>query len=158
MTVGERIKHRRQELGLNVDEVAEQLGKNRATVYRYESNEIENLPAKVLSPLAEVLETTPAYLMGWTEDPYDYDRDPNGLMDNVPSSWLAAWREEGVSNAEIWKRYALVSEDDKKTPSTLIDTEGLSEDKRKLVDYVMSLSEEEVRLLRRMFDISQTGK
>ena len=46
----------------------------------------------------------------------------------------------------------------KKTPSTLIDTEGLSEDKRKLVDYVMSLSEEEVRLLRRMFDISQTGK
>lgn len=45
-----------------------------------------------------------------------------------------------------------------KSPGTVIDAEGLSEDKRKLVDYVMSLSEEEVRLLRRMFDNSQTGK
>ncbi len=34
MSVGERIKQRRQELGLSVDEVAQKLGKNRATIYR----------------------------------------------------------------------------------------------------------------------------
>lgn len=44
MTVGERIKQRRLELHMSVDEVAAKLGKNRATVYRYESNDIENLP------------------------------------------------------------------------------------------------------------------
>lgn len=59
MTTGDRIKQRRLELGLSVDEVATKLGKNRATVYRYESNDIENLPVGTLEPLAEILDTTP---------------------------------------------------------------------------------------------------
>lgn len=67
MNTGERIKKRRNELGLSVDEVAERLGKNRATVYRYENNDIENLPTTVLEPLADILKTTPAFLMGWDE-------------------------------------------------------------------------------------------
>ncbi len=46
MTIGERIKNRRVELGLSVEELARLLGKNRATIYRYESDEIENLPIK----------------------------------------------------------------------------------------------------------------
>lgn len=68
MTIGERISKRRQELGLTVDEVAEQLNKSRATVYRYENGEIEKLPTTVLEPLAKLLRTTPAYLMGWVDD------------------------------------------------------------------------------------------
>lgn len=71
MTIGERIKQRRMELGLSVDEVAEKLGENRATVYRYESNEIENLPVGTLEPLAKILETTPAQLMGWEYEEQD---------------------------------------------------------------------------------------
>lgn len=67
MTIGERIKQRRLELHMSVDEVAAKLGKNRATVYRYESNDIENLPTAVLVPLAKVLETTPSALMGWSD-------------------------------------------------------------------------------------------
>lgn len=39
------------------------LNKNRSTVYRYESNDIEKLPTTVLKPLANTLYTTPAYLM-----------------------------------------------------------------------------------------------
>lgn len=65
MTVGERIKARRKQLGLSVDDIAEKLGKNRATIYRYESDEIENLPLNILEPLAKVLNVSPAYLMGW---------------------------------------------------------------------------------------------
>lgn len=68
MTIGERIKARRKQLGLTVDELSERLGKNRATIYRYESNNIEKLPTTVLEPLAKALNTTPAYLMGWEED------------------------------------------------------------------------------------------
>lgn len=65
MNIGERIKQRRVELNLSVDEVASRLGKNRATVYRYENSDIENLPTTVLEPLARILQTTPAYLMGY---------------------------------------------------------------------------------------------
>lgn len=65
MNIGERIKQRRKELELSVDDVADRLNKNRATIYRYESNDIENLPITILEPLSEILQTTPAYLMGW---------------------------------------------------------------------------------------------
>lgn len=68
MTIGERIKQRRKELGLSVDELAEKLGKNRATIYRYESNEIEKLPTTVLEPLANALGVSPGYLMGWEKN------------------------------------------------------------------------------------------
>lgn len=67
MTIGERIKARRLELGLSVDEVADKLGKNRATIYRYESSEIEKIPTVVLEPLSQILKVSPAYLMGWDE-------------------------------------------------------------------------------------------
>lgn len=65
--IGKKIKNRRIELGLSADALAAKLNKNRATIYRYESNEIENLPTTVLEPLAEILQTTPAYLMGWED-------------------------------------------------------------------------------------------
>ena len=68
MTVGSRIREYRKKLGLSVDDVAEKLGKNRATIYRYESDDIENLPAPVLEPLAKILQTTPAELMGWKKE------------------------------------------------------------------------------------------
>ncbi|HCR83897.1 MAG TPA: hypothetical protein DIW07_10885 [Lachnospiraceae bacterium] len=68
MTIGDRIKQRRLELGLSVDELAERLGKNRATVYRYESNEIENFPITLMSVLAKALNTSPARLMGWENE------------------------------------------------------------------------------------------
>ena len=67
MTVGSRIREFRKRLGLSVDDVAEKLKKNRATIYRYESDDIENLPAPILEPLAKVLQTTPAELMGWEQ-------------------------------------------------------------------------------------------
>ena len=68
MTVGNRIKQRREELGISVIELAERLHKNRATVYRYESDEIEKLPTSILEPLSKALRVTPAYLMGWEDD------------------------------------------------------------------------------------------
>lgn len=67
MSIGSRIKQRRIELGLDADELARKIGKSRATVYRYENGDIENMPTPVLEPIAKALETTPAYLMGWEE-------------------------------------------------------------------------------------------
>ena len=65
MTIGKRIQARRKEIGMTVDQLAEKIGKNRATVYRYENNDIEKYPLDILQPLADALRTTPAFLMGW---------------------------------------------------------------------------------------------
>lgn len=69
MTIGDRIKKLRKEKGISVDKLAEIIGKDRATIYRYESNDIEKMPTSVLEPLATALGTTPAYLMGWDDTP-----------------------------------------------------------------------------------------
>lgn len=67
LKIGERIKHRRVELGMTAEKLGEVLGKNRATIYRYENGDIEKLPLDILEPIAEALQTTPQYLMGWDE-------------------------------------------------------------------------------------------
>ena len=69
MTIGNRIKKRRIELGLTVDDLANRINKNRATIYRYEKGDIESLPTSILEPLAKALNTTPEYLIGWVEEP-----------------------------------------------------------------------------------------
>jgi len=49
---------------MSVDELATKVGKNRATIYRYESDAIE-MPASMLQPLADALDTSPDELMDW---------------------------------------------------------------------------------------------
>ena len=71
MNTGDRIKQRRLELGLSADELALRIGKSRATIYRYENGDIENMPTPILEPLAKALYTTPAQLMGWKMDDGD---------------------------------------------------------------------------------------
>ena len=75
MTIGERVKQRRLQLGMSADDLAKKINKNRATVYRYESEYIEKLPTTILIPLAEALHTTPAYLMGWEEETPNKNED-----------------------------------------------------------------------------------
>ncbi len=83
MTIGQRIRNRRMELGLSVEELADRLGKNKATVYRYESDAIKDLPVSVLENLADVLRTTPADLMGIEseQDPYYIEDEARELAE-----------------------------------------------------------------------------
>lgn len=45
-------------------------------MYRYEKNEIANMGTDKLQPIATALKTTPAYLMGWTDES-EAQRKPN---------------------------------------------------------------------------------
>ncbi|WP_054674027.1 helix-turn-helix domain-containing protein [Veillonella denticariosi] len=74
--IHERIKRLRKQNNLSVDEIIKKLNISRATYYRYESNEIEKLPLTILEPLANILNTTPAYLMGW-ENPHQSTLNTN---------------------------------------------------------------------------------
>lgn len=76
MRIGERIKQRRLELGYTADMLAKMLNKNRATIYRYENGDIENMPIDVLEPLAKALNTTPAHLMGWNDSEQSVEPKP----------------------------------------------------------------------------------
>lgn len=69
MEMNEKIKSRREELGMTLQEVGEYLGVSKATVQRYESGEIKNLKLDSIEKLARILKVSPAYLMGWEESP-----------------------------------------------------------------------------------------
>lgn len=93
MTVGSRIKERRIELGISVDELAIKLNKNRATIYRYEKDDIKSMPTTVLEPLADALHTTPAYLMGWTNDPNDWENIGNECGIYPPNDFEGSYED-----------------------------------------------------------------
>lgn len=67
MTTGERIKKRRKELGMSVEDLAKKTGKHIATVYRWERGDIDDWPVETLIAISHALDTSPANLMGEPE-------------------------------------------------------------------------------------------
>ena len=65
MTIGERIRKRRKELKMSVDELALKVGKDRSTIYRYENGDIGNMPVELVSPMVEALKMTPQDLLSF---------------------------------------------------------------------------------------------
>lgn len=115
--IGQRIKERRKELDMTADELGRRIGKNRATVYRYENGDIENLPIDVLKPIAKALDIAPQYLMGWNIDTEATSKkaeptvdflvmlgDDEKYMVEVMSSLTPKSREELKQFAEFLKK------------------------------------------------------
>ncbi len=74
MTVGDRIKIRRKQLGISADLLASKVGVSRSTVFRWEKGDIEKVPGDTLVPIAKALGVTPSFLMGWEAD-YEVAQD-----------------------------------------------------------------------------------
>ncbi|WP_394923299.1 helix-turn-helix domain-containing protein [uncultured Robinsoniella sp.] len=89
MTRGERIKQLRKALGLSAEELGTLIGKTRATIYRYENGEIEDMPITILEPLAKALNTTPAFLMGWDEPTYYHKLGKIEALDTFKADGIA---------------------------------------------------------------------
>ena len=77
MTIGERIKQRREELGLSQDELARLVGyKSRSSINKIELG-FRDLTQSKIKKIADALQTTPSYIMGWLDEeknktpPYD---------------------------------------------------------------------------------------
>ena len=69
MTIGERIKIMREQLGLTQDELAIRVGyKHKTSVNKIESGERKLMQDKILA-FAHALETTPEAIMGWDSEP-----------------------------------------------------------------------------------------
>ena len=78
MSISKRIKDRRQELGMSVEELADILNKNKATIYRYENGDIGKVPYDILEPLSGALDVSIGYLLG-SEDTIENRPLPENL-------------------------------------------------------------------------------
>ena len=67
MTLGEKVKLKREELNLSQEELAEKMNyKSKTSIHKIEVG-ITDLPLSKVKELAVVLNTTPAFLMGWED-------------------------------------------------------------------------------------------
>lgn len=68
MDIGERIKRRREELGMSQDELARAAGyKSRSSINKIELDG-RGLPQDKVVAIARALKVTPSYLMGWEDE------------------------------------------------------------------------------------------
>lgn len=119
MTLYERIRHRREQLGISQGQLAEELGyTNRSTIAKIESGKNDITQSKIVA-FAHALSTTPQYLMGWTDDPYDYGNDPNGLLAEIPGN---AYRELAKLHPDdpegVWHAWQALANDHDTEPPT----------------------------------------
>lgn len=77
MNIGERIKLLRIKKGMTQEELAIKLGyKSKSSVAHIENG--RDIPRSMVVTLAQILDTTPAYLMGWE------DEKPNKIQAKIP--------------------------------------------------------------------------
>ena len=67
MRLGERISERAEELGISQSELARRVGTSQATIWKLLNGESNS--TKFLYQIAQVLEVTPDYLLGLTNEP-----------------------------------------------------------------------------------------
>lgn len=86
MTIGQRIKYRREELNMSQEELAFKMGyKSRSSINKIELD-LQNLKQSKIKAAADALETTPSYIMGWEEEPKVIDMPPKPKYDELSQS------------------------------------------------------------------------
>lgn len=67
MEMSDRIKERRTAMGFTQEELGKKLGLQKSAIAKYENGRVENIKRSVIAEMAEVLECSPSYLMGWDD-------------------------------------------------------------------------------------------
>lgn len=65
--MGQRIRDRRIALELTPDELGKRVGVGASTVRKWETGYIKDMRSDKIQKVADALDVTPAYLMGWDE-------------------------------------------------------------------------------------------
>ena len=102
MTIGEKIKYLREKQGISQIDFATKIGVSKQTLYKYENNIITNIPSNKVEKSANLLNCSPAYLMGW---------NTNQTRES----------KQGERAADLLKKYDLLSEANKAVVLNIID-------------------------------------
>ena len=111
MTIGDRIKSRRIELGYTQEQLATKLGyKTKGSIAKIENGE-QSLTPERLYDIAKVLETSPSYLAGWEDAaihiPVEFKCEENAAEEFKPSIVFA----DGDESAQrIYKALHILGE------------------------------------------------
>lgn len=145
--IGQRIKQRRKQLNMSADDVASLLKISRSTVFRYENGRIRKVPADILEKLAEILLTTPAYLIG-SHDYYIDNTTQDIRQDNTFKFEDNILLKETAHNYHIDNPYQsahknILSDDNLKIAAmTEIYLSLNEEEKKRVYDFFIDISKQ----------------
>ena len=110
MTLGEKVRLKREELNLSQEELAEKMNyKSKTSIHKIEVG-ITDLPLSKVKELAAVLNTTPAYLMGWE------DKKENNIFSQLTDEELAKLEKfNNMSTVMFMNEGNDISDKDKET-------------------------------------------
>ena len=113
MTLGEKVKLKREELNLSQEELAEKMNyKSKTSIHKIEVG-ITDLPLSKVKELAAVLKTTPAYLMGWEEKKEEKE---NNIFSQLTEEELAKLEKfKNMSTVMFMNEGNDISDKDKET-------------------------------------------
>lgn len=94
-TIGERIKNRRLELGYTQEELSKKLGyKNRSSVNQMENS--TELPLKKVTKLANALNVSPGYIMGWDVS-INQSNNSGSISNNIGSEDKSSYKDSNTT-------------------------------------------------------------
>lgn len=94
-TIGERIKNRRLELGYTQEELSKKLGyKNRSSVNQMENS--TELPLKKVTKLANALNVSPSYIMGWDVS-INQSNNSGSISNNIGSDDNSSYKDSNTT-------------------------------------------------------------
>ena len=99
-TIGRNISRIRKDLGLTQEELAKLMGyKSKSTINKIELG-INDIPQSKIVQFAEVLGTTPAELMGWSEDDTEDPPSESNLSEGE-KMWLELYHRLSAETREL---------------------------------------------------------
>lgn len=98
--INERIKEKRLALGLTLAQVADALNVKEATAQRYESGDIKNIKHDTIVALANLLNCSPSYLMGWENENKPNLSDKENILLNNYNKLNSTGKEKLIEYSE----------------------------------------------------------
>ena len=97
MTLGEKIRKRRIELNMTMDDLGNAIGVQRSAINKYEKGMITDLKRSTIQALANALQVSPLYLL----DDDDDDQERLEALHQDPRLGLLFDRSRKMSSADV---------------------------------------------------------
>ena len=111
--LGSRLSIARKQKGVTLKETAAAVDVAASTIQRYEKGQFSKVKMPVIEALADYFEVSPEWLIGITDDPYDYEKDTGSLLSEIPDARRHEWQKQGLSVQEMVARQNAIEEDER---------------------------------------------
>lgn len=129
MGLKENLRSARKSCKMTLEQAGDQIGITKATLQRYESGAIANIPFDNIEKLAAIYHTTPSQLMGWEGDAIPilenvFQLQKQDWNDHLRYRMVAYYTAMGCDTIDsLLSKYSTLDDKGRHTVSTILEME-----------------------------------